>query len=32
MVAGDMEDGVAEIKDEKIVEATEKDLERLSGG
>jgi len=32
LVAGDMEDGVAEIKDEKIVEATEKDLERLSGG
>ena len=32
LVAGDLEDGVAVIKDEKIVEATEKDLERLSGG
>lgn len=32
LVVGDMQDGVAEVKDEKIVEATEKDLERLSGG
>jgi peptide deformylase len=32
LVAGDLTDGVADIKDEKIVEATEKDLERLSEG
>jgi peptide deformylase len=32
LTVGDMEDGVAEVKDEKIVEATGKDLEELSGG
>lgn len=32
LIAGNGHDGIAEIKDEVIVEATEKDLERLSGG
>ena len=32
LVVGDMQDGIAEVKDEKLVEATEKDLEQLSGG
>ncbi len=32
LTAGDMQDGVAEVRDEKIVEATEKDFEHLSGG
>ena len=32
LMAGDLTDGIADIKDEKILEATEKDLERLSEG
>ncbi|MBT3943593.1 MAG: peptide deformylase [Chloroflexi bacterium] len=32
LTVGDMKDGVAEVKDEKIVEATEQDLEEMSGG
>ena len=32
LIAGDLTDGIADIKDEKILEATEKDLERLSEG
>lgn len=32
LIAGNSHNGIADIKDEVIVEATEKDLERLSGG
>lgn len=32
LTTGDVQDGVAEVKDEKLVEATERDLEKLSGG
>ncbi len=32
LIAGDLTDGIADIKDEKILEATEKDLEQLSEG
>ena len=32
LIAGNGSDGIAEIKDEVIVEATEQDLKRLSGG